>query len=147
MNKYLIRDLIRLGLWDEDMKNQIIVRNGSIQGIEGVPEATQLLYKTAWEIKQRTLIDMAAARGAFLCQSQSLNLFVAEPTDAKLTSMHFYGWEKGLKTGLYYLRTKAPVMAQKFTVDPDLQKGAEESQRAQQEAAYKVDEGCVMCSS
>ena len=147
MNKHLIRDLIRLDIWNDDMKNQIILRNGSIQGIPGVPEATQNLYKTAWEIKQRTLIDMAAARGAFLCQSQSLNLFMAEPTESKLSSMHFYGWKKGLKTGLYYLRTKAPVMAQKFTVDPDLQKSAEESQKARQETEYKADEGCVMCSS
>ena len=143
MNKHLIRDLIRLDLWDEDMKNQIIVRNGSVQGIPGIPETIQALYKTAWEIKQRTLIDMAAARGAFLCQSQSLNLFMAEPNESKLSSMHFYGWKKGLKTGLYYLRTKAPVMAQKFTIDPDLQKGAEESQKA----AFQADEGCVMCSS
>jgi len=143
MNKHLIRDLIRLDLWNEDMKNQIILRNGSIQGIPGIPEATQALYKTAWEIKQRTLIDMAAARGAFLCQSQSLNLFMAEPNESKLSSMHFYGWKKGLKTGLYYLRTKAPVMAQKFTIDPDLLKGAEEDQKA----AFAVDEGCVMCSA
>ena len=143
MNKHLIRDLIRLDIWDEDMKNQIILRNGSIQGIPGIPEATKALYKTAWEIKQRTLIDMAAARGAFLCQSQSLNLFMAEPTESKLSSMHFYGWKKGLKTGLYYLRTKAPVMAQKFTVDPDLQKSAEESLKA----TFQADEGCVMCSS
>ena len=143
MNKHLIRDLIRLDLWNEDMKNQIILRNGSIQGIPGIPEATQALYKTAWEIKQRTLIDMAAARGAFLCQSQSLNLFMAEPNESKLSSMHFYGWKKGLKTGLYYLRTKAPVMAQKFTIDPDLQKGAEESLKV----AFEAEEGCVMCSA
>ena len=143
MNKHLIRDLIRLDIWDEEMKNQIILRNGSIQGIPGIPAATQNLYKTAWEIKQRTLIDMAAARGAFLCQSQSLNLFMAEPNESKLSSMHFYGWKKGLKTGLYYLRTKAPVMAQKFTIDPDLQKSAEESLKA----SFQADEGCVMCSS
>jgi ribonucleoside-diphosphate reductase alpha chain len=102
------------------MKQQIIARNGSIQGIEEIPEFIQKLYKTSWEIKQKTLIDMAASRGAFICQSQSLNLFVADATYAKLTSMHFYGWKAGLKTGCYYLRTKAPVTAQKFTVDPRL---------------------------
>lgn len=118
VNKYLLKDLIDRGLWNEDMKQMIIARNGSIQGIVGIPDDLQDLYKTAWELKQRTLIDLAAARGAFICQSQSLNLFVADPSYAKLTSMHFYAWKKGLKTGCYYLRTKAAVMAQKFTVDP-----------------------------
>jgi ribonucleotide reductase alpha subunit len=88
--------------------------------MEDIPLAVRERYKTTWEIPQKTLIDMAAARGAFICQSQSLNLFVADPNYAKLTSMHFYGWKKGLKTGCYYLRTKAPVAAQKFTVDPRL---------------------------
>ena len=120
VNKYLLKDLMKAGLWSEGMKQQIIARNGSVQGIPGVPEDIQLRYKTTWEIKQKTLIDMAAARGAFICQSQSLNLFVADPTYAKLTSMHFYAWKQGLKTGCYYLRTKAPVTAQKFTVDPRL---------------------------
>ena len=120
VNKYLMRDLMKLGLWSEDMKQQIVARNGSIQGLEAIPEDIQARYKTAWELKQKTLIDMAAARGAFICQSQSLNLFVADATYAKLTSMHFYAWKLGLKTGCYYLRTKAPVTAQKFTVDPRL---------------------------
>jgi ribonucleoside-diphosphate reductase alpha chain len=102
------------------MKQQIVARNGSVQGIPGIPEDIQVRYKTTWEIKQKTLIDMAAARGAFICQSQSLNLFVADPTYSKLTSMHFYAWKQGLKTGCYYLRTKTPVTAQKFTVDPRL---------------------------
>ena len=118
VNKYLLKDLIDSGLWNEDLKQMIIARNGSIQGIQCIPQDLQDLYKTAWELKQRTLIDLAAARGAFICQSQSLNLFVADPSYAKLTSMHFYAWKKGLKTGCYYLRTKAAVMAQKFTVDP-----------------------------
>jgi ribonucleoside-diphosphate reductase alpha chain len=118
VNKYLLKDLIERGLWNEDLKQMIIARNGSIQNIYGIPQDLQDLYKTAWELKQRTLIDHAAARGAFICQSQSLNLFVADPSYAKLTSMHFYAWKKGLKTGCYYLRTKAAVMAQKFTVDP-----------------------------
>jgi ribonucleoside-diphosphate reductase alpha subunit len=120
VNKYLMRDLMKLGIWSEDMKQKIVAHNGSIQGFPTIPEEIQARYKTAWELKQKTLIDMAATRGAFICQSQSLNLFVADATYAKLTSMHFYAWKLGLKTGCYYLRTKAPVTAQKFTVDPRL---------------------------
>ena len=111
---------MELGIWSEAMKQQIVARNGSVQGIDAIPADVQELYKTSWELKQRTLIDMAAARGAFIDQSQSLNLFVSDPTYSKLTSMHFYGWKAGLKTGCYYLRTKTPVVAQKFTVDPRL---------------------------
>lgn len=147
VNKYLMKDLEKLDLWNENMKQQIIARNGSVQGIEEIPEAIQKLYRTSWEIKQKTLIDMAAARGAFICQSQSLNLFVADPNYAKLTSMHFYAWKKGLKTGIYYLRTRAPVMAQKFTVDPELQKAAEKSEQERLHKKYAADEGCVMCSA
>ena len=120
VNKYLMADLMKLGLWNEDMKQKIVAMNGSIQEIPEIPENIKALYKTSWELKMRTLIDMAAARGAFICQSQSLNLFVADSTYSKLTSMHFYSWKKGLKTGCYYLRTKAAVTAQKFTVDPRL---------------------------
>jgi len=120
INRYLMEDLMSRGLWSQEMKQKIIGLNGSIQGLPEIPEDVQALYKTAWEIKQRTLIDMAAARGPFICQSQSLNLFLENPNYAKLTSMHFYGWKAGLKTGCYYLRTKAPVMAQKFTIDPTL---------------------------
>lgn len=147
INKHLLRDLIRLDLWNDTMKQQIIARNGSIQGIDEIPNAIQNLYKTSWELKQKTLIDMSAARGAFICQSQSLNLFVADPTYAKLTSMHFYSWKKGLKTGIYYLRTRAPVMAQKFTVDPELEKEAVRSEEERRKKQYDADEGCVMCSS
>ena len=124
VNKYLVSNLMDLGLWSEGLKQQIIAQNGSVQGIKEIPDWIQALYKTSWEIKQRTLIDMAAQRGAFICQSQSLNLSMENPTYAKLTSMHFYAWKQGLKTGCYYLRTKAPVMAQKFTVDPRLVQGA-----------------------
>ena len=120
INRYLMEDLMSRGLWSQEMKQKIIGLNGSIQGLAEIPDDIQALYKTGWEIKQRTLIDMAAARGPFICQSQSLNLFLENPNYAKLTSMHFYGWKAGLKTGCYYLRTKAPVMAQKFTVDPTL---------------------------
>lgn len=117
VNKHLLRDLVQLGLWSDSMKNSIISENGSVQNIPGIPTEIKELYKTVWEIKQRTLIDMAAERGAFICQSQSLNLFVAEPNNAKLTSMHFYAWERGLKTGMYYLRTKPAAQAIKFTVE------------------------------
>ena len=124
VNRYLMEDLMVRGLWNEALKQRIIMQNGSVQGIKEVPDDLQLLYKTSWEIKQKTLIDMAAQRGPFICQSQSLNLFMENPTYAKLTSMHFYAWKQGLKTGCYYLRTKAPVMAQKFTVDPRLMQGS-----------------------
>jgi ribonucleoside-diphosphate reductase alpha chain len=117
VNKHLLMDLVNLGLWNNDMKNKVIASNGSIQNIAEIPAPIKELYKTVWEIKQRTIIDMAADRGAFICQSQSLNLFIADPNFAKLTSMHFYAWEKGLKTGMYYLRTKPAATAIKFTVD------------------------------
>jgi ribonucleoside-diphosphate reductase alpha chain len=118
INKYLLKDLMDKDLWCEELKQKIIAQNGSVQGIPEIPTVLQDLYRTSWELKQRVLIDLAATRGAFICQSQSLNLFVSDPTYAKLTSMHFYAWKKGLKTGCYYLRTKAAVTAQKFTVDP-----------------------------
>jgi ribonucleoside-diphosphate reductase alpha chain len=118
VNKYLLKELMDLGIWSDTIKQEMVMKNGSVQGITAIPDEIQKRYKTAWELKQKFLIDMAAGRGAFVCQSQSLNLFVADATYAKLTSMHFYAWKAGLKTGCYYLRTKAPVMAQKFTVDP-----------------------------
>jgi ribonucleoside-diphosphate reductase alpha subunit len=147
INKHLMRDLEKLGIWSEMMKQQIIARNGSVQGIDQVPESIQKLYKTSWEIKQKTLIDLAVGRGAFICQSQSLNLFVADPNYAKLTSMHFYAWKQGLKTGLYYLRTRAPVMAQKFTVDPELQKEAARSEQQRLLRKNSGEEECTMCGS
>ena len=117
VNKHLLRDLTKLGLWDDDMKNRIISANGSIQNINEIPDNLKALYRTAWEIPQRALIDMSADRGAYICQSQSLNVFMENVTTAKLTSMHFYAWKQGLKTGMYYLRTKAATDAIKFTVD------------------------------
>ncbi len=117
VNKHLLKDLVNLGLWSNSMKNKIIAANGSIQNIEGIPADIKDLYKTVWEIKQRNLIDMAADRGAYICQSQSLNLFVESPTTNKLTSMHFYAWKKGLKTGMYYLRTQAATQAVQFTIE------------------------------
>lgn len=123
VNKHLLKDLIGLGLWNNDMKNRIIAANGSIQKINEIPDDIKELYKTVWEIKQRNLIDMAADRGAFICQSQSLNLFVDSPSISKLTSMHFYGWKKGLKTGMYYLRSQAATQAVQFTIE---KQGSEE---------------------
>lgn len=117
VNKHLLIDLVKRNLWNADLKNKIIAANGSVQNIAEIPSDLKELYKTVWEIKQRAIIDMAADRGAYICQSQSLNLFIAEPNFAKLTSMHFYAWEKGLKTGMYYLRTKPATQAIKFTVD------------------------------
>ncbi len=117
VNKHLLKDLIELNLWNDEMKNSIMSHNGSVQKIDGIPEEIKEIYKTVWEIKQRTIIDMAADRGAYICQSQSLNLFVDAPTTSKLTSMHFYAWRKGLKTGMYYLRSKAASQAVQFTVE------------------------------
>jgi ribonucleoside-diphosphate reductase alpha chain len=116
VNKHLLLDLVNLGLWNEDVKNAIMANNGSIQSIEGIPDNIKLLYKTVWELSMKDIIDMSADRGAFIDQSQSLNLFVESPNMGKLTSMHFYAWKKGLKTGMYYLRTKAASSAIKFTV-------------------------------
>jgi len=119
VNKYLLVDLVNLGLWNDHMKNQIMANNGSIQNIDEIPDNIKALYKTVWEIKQKDLLDMAADRGAFIDQSQSLNVFIDQPNHAKLSSMHFYGWKKGLKTGMYYLRTKAAADAIKFTVSKE----------------------------
>lgn len=116
VNKHLMRDLVRLGLWNEEMREAIMAANGSIQGIEDIPVEVRALYKTAYEISQKVIIDMAADRGAFICQSQSLNVFMEAPTFAKLSSMHFYAWSKGLKTGMYYLRSKAATDPIKFTL-------------------------------
>lgn len=116
VNKHLMRDLVRLGLWNEEMREAIMAANGSIQGIEDIPVEIRDLYKTAYEISQKVIIDMSADRGAFICQSQSLNLFMEAPTFAKLSSMHFYAWQKGLKTGMYYLRSKAATDPIKFTL-------------------------------
>jgi ribonucleoside-diphosphate reductase alpha chain len=111
-----MRDLVRLGMWNEEMREAIMAANGSIQGIEDIPEEIRALYKTAYEISQKVIIDMSADRGAYICQSQSLNVFMESPTFAKLSSMHFYAWQKGLKTGMYYLRSKAATDPIKFTL-------------------------------
>ncbi len=143
LNKHLVGALLAKGLWTTEMKDAIIGNNGSVQGLPGVPEDIQRIFKTVWEIKQKTLIDMAADRGPYICQSQSLNLFLADPDYKKLSSMHFYAWRRGLKTGIYYLRTRAVASAQKFTVEPVKTVGG-----AAAAATPKTEEeGCVMCSS
>ena len=118
MNKYLIRDLIDLGLWDKAMKNKIMANEGSVQNIDEIPDDMKSIYRTVWEIKQKALIDLSIGRGPYICQSQSLNIFMEDPDFKKLSSMHFYGWSKGLKTGSYYLRTRPRVKMQQFTLDP-----------------------------
>ena len=117
VNKYLLQDLIARGLWTSEIRNQIIADKGSVQGVAAIPDDLKALYKTTWEIKQKCVLDMSADRGAFICQSQSLNLHIADPNPGKLTSMHFYAWKKGLKTGMYYLRTRPKADAIAFTVD------------------------------
>lgn len=157
VNKHLLKDLVELNLWSDDMKNKIIAQNGSIQKIDAIPDQIKEIYKTVWEIKQRTIIDMAADRGAFICQSQSLNLFVDSPNSGKLTSMHFYAWKKGLKTGMYYLRTKAATQAVQFTVEKQGGKMVEPLVSKDSTVAVNKDEisgpscsmqdGCVTCSA
>lgn len=148
VNKCLLRDLVRLGLWNDGMKNQILATNGSIQNIEGIPDDIKELYKTVWEIKQKAILDMAADRGAFICQSQSLNLFIDNPNFGKLTSMHFYAWKLGLKTGMYYLRTKAAADAIKFTVaKADVSIKNEPEEAVPEEFVCRLEPGCVSCGS
>jgi ribonucleoside-diphosphate reductase alpha subunit len=120
-NKHLVKELVKLGLWSREMKDRIIRNSGSVQGIQEIPEKTRVLFKTVWEIKQKVLIDMARDRGCFIDQSQSLNLFVESPTASKLSSMHMYAWEQGLKTGMYYLRSKAKAKPIQFSLEPECQ--------------------------
>jgi ribonucleoside-diphosphate reductase subunit M1 len=117
---WLLRELVDLGLWNDQMKNMIIAHNGSVQNIPGIPDNVKAIYKTVWEVSQKKVLDLAADRGAFICQSQSLNVHLQAPTLGQLTSMHFYGWKKGLKTGMYYLRTRPAAQAIQFTVDQTL---------------------------
>jgi len=128
INKYLVNDLLALGIWNNDIKNQIVEANGSVQGIDEIPDDIKKIYKTVWETSNKALIDMSADRGHFICQSQSLNLFIEKPNFNNLSSMHFYSWKSGLKTGLYYLRTRPVASAQKFTIEPKkkMDEGTEE---------------------
>jgi ribonucleoside-diphosphate reductase alpha subunit len=150
VNKHLLKDLVKEGLWNMEMRQKLMVSNGSIQNIIEIPQHLKDLYKTAWEISQKVIIEQAADRGAYICQSQSLNIFMENANFGKLTSMHFYGWEKGLKTGMYYLRTKAATDAIKFTVDKaavaeSIQKSEDENMAA---IACSLDDpdSCEMCS-
>tara|TARA_X000001036_G_scaffold426280_1_gene453495 strand:- start:297 stop:2645 length:2349 start_codon:yes stop_codon:yes gene_type:complete len=145
VNKYLIEDLVNLGLWNEEMKQRIMFFKGSIQKITVIPEKIKNLYKTAWELKQKVIIDMAADRGPYICQSQSLNVFVEQPSAKVLNSIHFYGWSKGLKTGTYYIRSKPASSAQNFAMDPELEKKilAEMSS----DATKKEETECLNCAA
>ncbi len=155
VNKHLLRDLNKLGLWSDEMKNRLIAANGSIQDFPEIPENIKELYKTVWEIKQKDILDMAADRGAYIDQSQSLNVFMDSPNFGKLTSMHFYAWKKGLKTGMYYLRTKAATDAIKFTVDKKALENAPENitaksiEQKEAEIACSIDnpDDCEACGS
>ncbi|KAI8361727.1 ribonucleotide reductase [Blakeslea trispora] len=159
VNQHLLNDLVKCGLWNDNLKNMMIAHGGSVQEIPSIPDDLKKLYKTVWEISQRTIIDMAADRGAFIDQSQSMNLFTAEPNYGKLTSMHFYAWKKGLKTGMYYLRTRPAVDAIKFTVDqlalknmtlnedqPSTAEEEEQQRLAQLQCSIDNRDACLMCS-
>lgn len=159
VNKYLIDDLQKLGLWNVNIKNNIILNEGSVQNIPNIPQNIKDLYKTAYEIKQKSILDMAADRGQFIDQSQSMNIFVDNPNFTKLTSIHFHAWKQGLKTGMYYLRTKAKAKPQQFTMDQNLSKFTNlkpreqqnkdnnESEQPDKKTVECTDEVCVMCSS
>lgn len=153
INKHLLRDLQKLHLWDSRMKNDLIIANGSIQNIDRIPAHIKLLYRTVWEIPQKSIIDMAASRAPYICQSQSLNIHLQDPNFGKITSMHFYAWKKGLKTGMYYLRTKAATDAIKFTVQKNLDiensTHTYESNITTASTQCYIDDpdNCVMCGS
>lgn len=157
VNKHLMKDLIQIGLWNDNMRNKLISTNGSVQSVPEIPQHIKDLYKTVWEISQKVIIDMSADRGAYICQSQSMNVFMQDPNFGKLTSMHFYAWKKGLKTGMYYLRSQAASAAIKFTVDKSqleqpntAASPAEVANKVKQDAiACSLDdpEGCEMCGS
>jgi ribonucleotide reductase alpha subunit len=138
VNKHLVRDLQKIGKWNPQIKNEIIRAGGSVQNLD-IPLDLKNIYRTVWEIPQKSILDMAADRGAYIDQSQSLNIFMENPTVAKLSSMHFYGWKKGLKTGMYYLRTRAKAKPQQVTVTPP----TDEEKLA---CSLANPEGCMMCS-
>lgn len=145
INKYLIADLIAKNLWSPQIKNQILANGGSVQNIDGIPQDIKDLYKTSWEIKQKVLIDQAADRGVYVCQSQSLNLFVEDAEFTKLTNMHFYAWKRGLKTGIYYLRTRPKAKTMAFTLDPTANKSPKKP--VQTAAPVETEQECLMCSA
>ncbi len=150
VNKHLLKDLVKEGLWTKEMRQKLMASNGSVQNITEIPQYIKDLYKTAWEISQKAIIEQAADRGAYICQSQSLNIFMENANFGKLTSMHFYGWKKGLKTGMYYLRTKAATDAIKFTLDKSVTAEPSQATIEEQQAAIACSlddpDGCEMCS-
>jgi ribonucleoside-diphosphate reductase alpha chain/ribonucleoside-diphosphate reductase subunit M1 len=146
VNKHLIRDLQKLDKWNPAIKNEIIRAGGSVQGLDGIPETLKNIYRTVWEISQKSILDMAADRGAYIDQSQSLNIFMENPSVAKLSSMHFYGWKKGLKTGMYYLRTRAKAKPQQVTVTPPTASSAVPTEEEVLACSLANPEGCLMCS-
>jgi ribonucleoside-diphosphate reductase alpha chain len=149
VNRYLVNDLIKLGIWGDKMRNEIIANNGSVQNINSIPDEVKALYKTIWEIKQKSVIDMSAGRGPYIDQGQSLNVFMEDPNFGKLSSMHFYAWKSGLKTGMYYLRTRAAVNAVQFTVknDAPVVRKSQEEEMAGMVCSIDNPEDCVMCGS
>jgi len=147
VNQHLLKDLMSHGLWNEEIRNQVIAHNGSIQNIPEIPDELKALYRTCWEMKMRSLIDMAADRGAFIDQSQSFNVFMTEPNYAKLSSMHFYAWKKGLKTGMYYLRTRAAADAIKFTVDQQALKAKSEKDKENAPRTASGPGECLSCGA
>jgi len=147
VNKHLLKDLIKLNLWNESMKDRLMEANGSIQGIKEIPDDIKLLYRTVWEVSQKSIIDMAADRGAYICQSQSMNIHMQDANFGKLTSMHFHAWKKGLKTGLYYLRTKAAADAIKFTIVKDEKSQTMEDKQAAVQCSIDNQDDCEMCGS
>ncbi len=150
VNKHLLKDLVKENLWTNEMRQKLMASNGSVQNINEIPQRIKDLYKTAWEISQKAIIEQAADRGAYICQSQSLNIFMENANFGKLTSMHFYGWKKGLKTGMYYLRTKAATDAIKFTVNKDMVEEPTAQSLEDQQAALACSlenpDNCEMCS-
>lgn len=150
VNKHLLKDLVKEGLWNKDMRQKLMASNGSVQNINEIPQYIKDLYKTAWEISQKAIIEQSADRGAYICQSQSLNIFMENANFGKLTSMHFYGWKKGLKTGMYYLRTKAATDAIKFTVDKAVTEQPSQATVEEQQGAIACSldnpDNCEMCS-
>jgi ribonucleoside-diphosphate reductase alpha chain len=166
INKYLIQDLLELGIWNQGLKDKIIMNDGSVQNIDEIPQNIKDLYKTVWEMKQKTLIDLSADRAPFVCQTQSMNLFVKNPTYKTLNAMHFYSWKKGLKTGIYYLRSQAKTSAQKFSVDlgktntvntvssdskNDAKNDSKNETQSKKETQIRIEpkeeQECLMCSS
>ena len=147
VNKFLVNDLLKLELWDDKMRNEIIANNGSVQSIERIPEEIKELYKTVWEISQKTVIDMSSGRAPYIDQGQSLNVHMQEPNFGKLSSMHFYAWKAGLKTGMYYLRTRAAVNAVQFTVKNDTPEVTAEDAQAAMVCSIENPDDCVMCGS